>query len=315
MNATKIKNYGNCLCFLCCILAFYFVLTPFDAYFLATLTLTPNLFVISTIIAVCLVFHICFLLKGLELKSRLIFWENGILLSTSIAFIVIWIFYDDGEHSSYILSKLYMGSIVNEKNIFFFFLVMITFINYVYCNMPCTKTVKVISVLLSYLFLSLVFVYYGLATDYFKYYSLSINCDTTMREIIDVNLNYVIWMTWGIMIILFTVRNYQINKGKIEKKYIVLLCFFHLLIALGFYIADYRIEKEIKSYADESIKPHVKAQRNYFDSILKEFSEDNDYLALGMSPWRVCFNRTRLGILRESLIVDPGTPPRDFGKE
>ncbi|NLE24197.1 MAG: hypothetical protein GX625_02475 [Clostridiaceae bacterium] len=136
-----------------------------------------------------------------------------------------------------------------------------------------------------------------------------------MRKIIDVKLNYVIWMTWAIMIILFAVRNYQINKGKIEKIYIVILCFLHLSIALAFYIADYRIENEIKSYSEESIKPHVKVRLNYFNSILKEFSEDNDYPALGMSPWRVCFNRTRLGILRESLLVAPGTPPRDMGEE
>jgi hypothetical protein len=315
MNSTKIKNFGNCLCFLCCIFAFYFVLTPFDGHILDSFSLTPNLFVISTIIAVCLVFHICFLLKGLELKSRLLFLEKGILLSIGTAFIVMWMLYYDNEHSSYILSKSCMGKIVNEKIVFFLFLAMITFINYVYCNMLCAKTVKVISVLLSYLFFSLVFLYCGLAADYFKYYSLSVNCDTMMREIIDVKLNYVVWMIWGIMIILFAVRNYQINKGKIEKKYIVLLCFFHLSIALGFYIADYRIEKEIKLYSEESIKPHIRAQLNDFYSGLKEISENNDYLALGMSPWRVCFNRTRLCILRKSLLDDPGSLPRDFGEE
>lgn len=204
-----------------------------------------------------------------------------------------FLLYSHGE--AYAFSKLHVNSYIGERELISVILTISAYMNAWY-NLRTIQNnslrnhgllLSLLSTSLSYALLISMMLYCSLSSDFFKYFSLSVNCDISVSKFIDINLNSLICAIYIILNFLYSIRIIQLRYTR--RKWLWLIIAFYcwqIFLYTSFLITNHYIESKINEPISIKLGEDVK-------SCLNEISESIHYEQYpSMLPWRLSVNLT-----------------------
>ena len=271
----------------------YMLLFPYDLIILANLSITYNLYICIMAVLIAMIAHLVLQHRQNILLVRDVIRSYFFIILFAYIIFLSFLLYSHGE--AYASSKLHVNSYIGERELISVILTISAYMNAWY-NLRTIQNnslrnhgllLSLLSTSLSYALLISMMLYCSLSSDFFKYFSLSVNCDISVSKFIDINLNSLICAIYIILNFLYSIRIIQLRYTR--RKWLWLIMAFYcwqIFLYTSFLITNHYIESKINEPISIKLGEDVK-------SCLNEISESIHYEQYpSMLPWRLSVNLT-----------------------